>query len=139
MNPKLNKTIVVLHISAAIYLVLSIASLTVSPKYLPFLAPYIALFIGMGVFVEIVIKGLKDNKYWAWIAGLVVCGLYIPSIFIVCGIIGLIGLLNKEVRTDFFKNKKKINFLTRVLSCQPKFSHGILCSDSFWFAARLNS
>ena len=104
MNPKLNKTIIILHISAVIYFLLGIALLTVLSRYIRFGASIIALVsIGMGVFVEIVIKGLKDNKFWAWVAGLIICGIYVPSLFIILGIIGLIGLLDKEVRKDFLK------------------------------------
>ena len=82
---------------------MSIALLTILSGYTR-IVPFIALVsIGMGVFVEIVIKGLKDNKFWAWVSGLIICGFYIPSLFIILGIIGLIGLLNKEVRKDFLK------------------------------------
>jgi len=108
MNPKLNKTIIVLHISAVIYFLLGIAllTLTILPRYIPYGALLlIALVsIAIGVFVEIIIKGLKDNKFWAWVAGLIISGLYVPSLFIILGIIGLIGLLDKEVRKDFLKN-----------------------------------
>jgi len=103
MNPKLNKTIIVLHISAVIYFLLGIALLTVLKYYIPFGAFIALISIGMGVFVEVIIKGLKDNKFWAWVAGLIICGLYVPSLFIILGIIGLIGLLDKEVRKGFLK------------------------------------
>ena len=63
-----------------------------------------ALFsIAIVIFVEIVIKSLKNNKFWAWVAGLIICGLYVPSLFIILGIIGLVGLLDKDVRKDFLK------------------------------------
>ena len=105
MNPKLNKTIIILHISAVIYFLLGIAFLTILPKYVYIAgASFVALFsIGIGVFVEIVVNGLKNNKFWAWVAGLIICGLYVPSFFIILGIIGLIGLLDKDVRKDFLK------------------------------------
>lgn len=105
MNPKLNKTIVVLHITAVIYFLLGIALLTIFPRYayIPG-ASFIALVsIGFGVFVEIIVNGLKNNKFWAWVAGLIICGLSVPSLFIILGIIGLIGLLDKDVRKDFLK------------------------------------
>jgi hypothetical protein len=71
MNQKLKKTIIVLHISAVINFLLSIALLTILSGYTR-IAPFIALVsIGMGVFVEIVIKGLKDNKFWAWVYNIV--------------------------------------------------------------------
>ena len=113
MNQKLGKTIIVLHISTVVYVLSGILLLI-----LPFLLPnipeegtfltimlvFMALFsIAIGIFVEIVIKSLKNNKFWAWVAGLIICGLYIPSLFIVLGIIGLIGLLDRDVRKDFLK------------------------------------
>ena len=113
MNQKLGKTIIVLHISAVFYFLSGILFLI-----LPFVLPNIleeeifltimfvitALFsIAIGIFVEIVIKSLKNNKFWAWVAGLIICGLYIPSLFIVLGVIGLIGLLDRDVRKDFLK------------------------------------
>jgi hypothetical protein len=59
----------------SIYLVFSIGLL------ISFLA---LVSIGIGVFVEIVINGLKKNKFWAWIAGLILCGGYVPSLFVIC-------------------------------------------------------
>ena len=109
MNPRLNKTIIVLHISAIIYFLIGI---------LPFLLPgvieeelflkiiwiFMALFsIAIGIFIEIVITGLKNNKFWAWVAGLIICGIYVPSLLIALGIIGLIGLLDKDVRKNFLE------------------------------------
>lgn len=116
MNPKLNKTIIVLHISAVIYFLLGILFLIfpfllvgeMGPEtpdtFIKMMWVFSGLFmIAMGVFIEIVVKSLKNNKFWAWIAGLIICGLYIPSIFIFLGIIGLIGLLDKDVRKDFLR------------------------------------
>lgn len=113
MNQKLNKTIIVLHISAVIYLLAGVMLLIFSfflPSVLdgePFFKTTFVLSavlsIAFGIFVEIVIKSLKKHKFWAWITGIIICGLYIPSIFIILGIIGLVGLLNKDVRTDFVK------------------------------------
>lgn len=103
MNPKLNKSIIVLHISAVIYLLLGIglftilSDLVVHPVFMGFVV------IGIGVFVEIVVGGLKNNKFWAWVTALIICGMYVFSLFIILGIIGLVGLLDKDVRTDFLK------------------------------------
>lgn len=62
---------------------------------------FVFLCLGMAVFIEIVCRHLKQGKYWAWIAGLILCGIYVPSLFIVLGIVGLIGLLKPEVRAYF--------------------------------------
>ncbi len=62
---------------------------------------FVFLSLGMAVFIEVVCRHLKQGKYWAWIAGLILCGIYVPSLFIVLGIIGLIGLLKPETRKYF--------------------------------------
>lgn len=56
---------------------------------------------GMGVFIECVIRGLKQSRYWAWIAGIIVAGIYTPSLFLPLGILGLVGLLDRETREHF--------------------------------------
>lgn len=60
--------------------------------------------VGLTVFIEIVIKSLKKGTFWAWIAGLCLAGLYIPSAFAVLGIFMLIGLLKEEIK-DFCSRK----------------------------------
>ena len=98
MNPKLKKTTICLHISAIIYFLLATIIIGVTPTGLIFLAVFC---IAMGVFVEIVINRLKQRKYWAWIAAIIICATYVPSIFIALGIIGLVGLFDESVRKDF--------------------------------------
>lgn len=105
MNPKLKKTIIVLRISSIIYFLLGILFITFLSIGSGIMT---VVLIGMGTFIEIVIRNLKRNKYWAWIAGIVVCSLYLTSmLFIVLGIIGLMGLLNKEVRKEFSKGTSR--------------------------------
>ena len=58
--------------------------------------------LAFGIFVEYVTKELKKNKFWAWIVAIIISGIYIPSIFIILGIIGLLGLVHKNTRTAFF-------------------------------------
>src|SRR5512145_3488802 len=38
--------------------------------------------LACAVGIELVIQGLKRYKYWSWIAGLCIAGLYIPSLFL---------------------------------------------------------
>jgi len=57
--------------------------------------------LGMAIFIEIVCRHLQKGRYWAWIAGLILCGIYIPSLFIVLGIVGLMALLKPEVQAYF--------------------------------------
>ena len=49
-----------------------------------------------GIFIEFVIKAIRSGKHWGWIAGLCLAGLYIPSGFMILGIIMLINLLKEE-------------------------------------------
>ena len=57
--------------------------------------------LGIIVFIEIVIASLKKRKKWSWFAALIICAIYIPSAFIILGIIGIRPLLKEEVRSDF--------------------------------------
>ena len=74
-----------------------------------FIAQYLAgisnvwgwFFIAIGILIEFIIKGLKENKYWAWVAGIVISALSIPSFYFIFGILGLMGLLNKETKKAF--------------------------------------
>ena len=93
---------------AAFLLLLTIVLKILVSETLPILSLLMIMFgIGMitawAIFVEIVIKGLKNGKKWAWIMGIVISAIQIPSIFIVLGIIGLITLLDKEVVASFQK------------------------------------
>ncbi len=116
MNPKLKKTIAVLRFSTIMYISLGIFwfiallfSYTIPAEERLF---YILFFLfgsitslAMGIFFEIVIKNLKEKKYWSWIAALVLCGMYLTSLLFPLGIIGIIGLVDKEVKEDFFAKK----------------------------------
>jgi hypothetical protein len=122
MLPQLRKTIIVFHISAIIYFLLSLASFGFL-FFAPWIFPdenYMTALILTGIFttllvftaficgagLELVIWGLKRTRYWAWITGLIIAGLFIPSGFIVLGIIGLLGLVNKDVIATFEAARK---------------------------------
>ena len=113
MNPKLKKTIIVLHISAILYFLAGIGSFAlliylskeVLVSYI--LSVVTAFSIIIGIFVEIVVSELKEGKLWAWVAAVILCMTYLLSIFIILGIIGLVGLLHEDVRNDFFSKDKK--------------------------------
>ncbi|HLE03353.1 MAG TPA: hypothetical protein VI729_01900 [Anaerolineales bacterium] len=59
------------------------------------------LGFGFAVFIEIVVRALNRRKFWAWVAGLCLSGLYIPSLFLPLGVMGLIGLLDPASRAEF--------------------------------------
>ncbi|EKE00569.1 MAG: hypothetical protein ACD_21C00326G0001 [uncultured bacterium] len=127
MNSSLRLAIISLRISAIIYWLLGLSCLLLPlffvaayffanfmPDDLSDMEPldalviitlycwFIALFaIGPAVFIEFVIRDLKRTKYWAWVAGIIVSGIYLPSGFIIFGVLGLVGLLNQEVSQQF--------------------------------------
>jgi hypothetical protein len=57
--------------------------------------------VGFAVFVEIVVRALNRRKFWGWVAGLCLSGLYIPSLFLPLGVMGLVGLLDPASRAAF--------------------------------------
>lgn len=51
--------------------------------------------------IEFVASGLKRRKFWAWVAGLCIFGVYVPSLFLPLGALGLWGLLDTGARKEF--------------------------------------
>ena len=109
MGHKINLAVTCLHISASIYFLLGLGgfafSFVVDPSVpasdVAILWIGIAMCVGFGAFVEVVAWGLRNRKFWAWIAGLIVFALYVPSLFIPLGVLGLMGLLNEASRREF--------------------------------------
>lgn len=110
MKTRLHWTILCLHISAVLYLLMAL--------FLPILIVrvhpdegtgriiglvFLVVSLLMAVGVEVVVAGLKRHRFWAWTAGVIICGLYIPSLFIVLGAFGLLGLLDQGTRGLFFE------------------------------------
>jgi hypothetical protein len=63
---------------------------------------FVALFAAAWGYLHIKIRqGLLAQKYWAWIAGIIVSGMSLLSLLFPLGIMGLIGLLKHEVRMAF--------------------------------------
>ncbi|MBU1119185.1 hypothetical protein KKH43_04865 [Patescibacteria group bacterium] len=113
MNQGLKKTIVSFHISAILYFMVAVLFLILFIVFLgqgdestaiafPMLLG-VVLSIAVGIFLEFVISALKKQKYWAWIAGIVISIIFIPSAFIILGIVALIGLLDENTRKAFEK------------------------------------
>jgi membrane protease YdiL (CAAX protease family) len=48
--------------------------------------------------VQVIIRGLKKEKYWSWVAGIIILALHLNSLYIIICVIGLIGMFNKETR-----------------------------------------
>lgn len=66
----------------------------------------IVLCIAFLIFIELTIHFLKKGAYWAWIAGICLAGLYLPSIFFIMGVFMLIGALDNDVK-EFCSQKEK--------------------------------
>lgn len=56
---------------------------------------------GMIVLTYFVVKDLKRGKSWAWVGGLCVLLVTTPSFALPASIIGLISLLDEDVRSEF--------------------------------------
>jgi hypothetical protein len=116
MPERLIITVVCLHISAALYVLSGLMALVLFIN-LPIPDPdFPALAFGIGLFVlclvlaigvEITIWGLRKLKYWAWIMALVLCGLYIPSLFFILGGLGLWGVLDARTQAAFQAERLK--------------------------------
>jgi hypothetical protein len=51
--------------------------------------------------IEIVNSGLRRRRFWAWVAALCIPAVYLPSILLPLGTLGLWGLLGKGSRAEF--------------------------------------
>ena len=112
MSHRIKMATVCLHISAVLYVLISIGSIAfilffpmeeVEEKVL-----FFVMFIFMAVFclvlaagIEVVVWAIKRRKFWSWVTGLVIFGLYIPSLFLPLGALGLWGLLDSGSRKEF--------------------------------------
>lgn len=51
--------------------------------------------------IEFVVYGLRRRKFWAWVAGLCIFGMFLPSLFLPLSAFGLRGLLDSGSRKEF--------------------------------------
>ena len=51
--------------------------------------------------VEVIAHGIRKRQFWAWVAGLCVFAVYLPSLFLPLGGLGLWGLLDAGSRAEF--------------------------------------
>ena len=108
MKDRTTLTIICLHISAAAYVLFGVFLLLLprlvetSEGYSSGLAVFLLLFcLALAVGVEFLVLGLRRRRFWAWIAGLIVSGIYVPSLFLPLGALGLWGLLAAGSRNAF--------------------------------------
>ena len=62
--------------------------------------------IGLVIWYEFTIKGLKKFKSWAWKSSIVIFGAFIPSASIIMGIIGMQAVLSNTMREQIFGKKE---------------------------------
>src|SRR5690242_17836084 len=108
MKDRTTLTIVCFHISAVLYVLFGVFLLLLprlvdtSESYSSGLAVFLLLFcLALAVGVEFLAAGLRRRRFWAWIAGIVVSGIYVPSLFLPLGALGLWGLLATGSRKAF--------------------------------------
>ena len=109
MNHRIGMAIVCLHVSAILYFIIGILMLPLFSMnneigegvgFMIAIAMFVfslALIVG----IEIVVYGLKQRKYWAWIAGICIFAIYVPSLFLPLGAFGLWGLLDPGSQAAF--------------------------------------
>jgi hypothetical protein len=107
MRHKIGLTIVCLHISAVLYLLIGVLVLLLfsgegeAGVGLPFAIGMFIFCLALVAGIEFVVYGLHQRKFWAWAAGLCICGMYVPSLFLPLGALGLWGLLDSGSRAEF--------------------------------------
>jgi hypothetical protein len=133
MKHPLRPTIICLRISSIVYFLIALVCIipffTVSlADQTPTEAMILRIGWGMmcalsfifGVFIEKVIKALKQGRHWGWIAGLCIAGLYTPSGFMVLGIIMLVNLLKEESKEYCKKESKQASQAIGAAAPQPE-------------------
>jgi fumarate reductase subunit D len=123
MKHRISMAIVCLHISALLYFMVGVLTLLLfgfgvwppdpepGPREVP---PFVERLVGglcilvlclaLIAGIEVVVYGLHQRKFWAWIAGLCIFGMYAPSLFFPLGALGLWGLLDSGSRAEFGLN-----------------------------------
>ncbi|MCC6908570.1 MAG: hypothetical protein IT430_11550 [Phycisphaerales bacterium] len=109
MTHKLTMANVCLHISAAVYALFAGLMWSFSevifeddPEYAGVVGAALSVFcIALIIGIEFVAWGIRRRKFWAWIAGLCIFGIYLPSLFLPLGAFGLWGLLDRGSRAEF--------------------------------------
>lgn len=107
MGHRIAMAIVCLHISAVLYILVGVLALWFflstddTGAGMVFGVGTLILCLALAAGIEFVVVGLRRRKLWAWIAGLCVFGIYLPSLFLPLGAFGLWGLLDGGSRKEF--------------------------------------
>ena len=104
MGHKIGLATVCLHISAVLYLIIGVLLLMFDDDArlgMPFAVGMLLFFFVLVGGTELVVYGLHRRRFWAWVAGLCIFGVYVPSLFFPLGALGLWGLLDSGSRAQF--------------------------------------
>jgi hypothetical protein len=100
--------IVCLHISAVLYVLVGLAMAAMMAMVEgDDIARYaiggtmFVFCLALAVGIEFVVSGLKRRKFWAWVAGLAIFAMYLPSAFLPLGAFGMWGLLDGGSQREF--------------------------------------
>lgn len=107
MHHKIQTAIICLRISQVVYLLLGMGVPLLSSQsgepvaFVVFISVMTGVcLLAMIVGLEILINGLKKRRKWSWITGLIVFGLYAPSLFLPLGVMGLWAMLNAGTQQE---------------------------------------
>ncbi|MCM2352231.1 MAG: hypothetical protein NDI63_01350 [Pseudobdellovibrio sp.] len=95
-----------IRLAAALYTIATMSSLSfnsLTSDLTGVLAGALFLSVGISIFTVFIIDGLKKQKLWAWVSALSVLLFSLPSFAFPAAIIGILSLLDVEVRTPFLK------------------------------------
>lgn len=112
MKHRIGMALVCLHISAFLYVLVGLLLIPLflfeddSGLGLVFGVFGLLFCLALAIGIEVVAWGLRKRKFWAWVAGLCLFGMYVPSLFLPLGAFGLWGLLDKGSRIEFGVTKK---------------------------------
>lgn len=110
---KIGYATVSLQISATIYLILGLIFIFFMPNLIAgspalqeeihsWIAPVFGgFFFSIAVLIQFLVRGLKRRRFWAWILGLCVFCVYLPSAFFPPAGFGFWGLLARTSRREF--------------------------------------
>jgi hypothetical protein len=105
---RIGLAVVCLHISAAMYLLLgALVSFFFISDDKAAIGVILGVFcLGLIVGIEVVVYGLRKRMNWAWIAGLCIFAVYVPSLFFPLGALGLWALLDNGTQRAFIVGSK---------------------------------
>jgi hypothetical protein len=108
MKDRTTVAAICLQVSSAIYVITGLAFLgyALSPARSTSLPAEVGLFgcmlgLAFAAGVEVVARGLRRRKYWGWVAALCIFTLYVPSMFLPLGVLGLWALLTPATRAHY--------------------------------------